>query len=734
MHLVGRLLNGPAFSVAIRDSFIYAGTGGGLFVFSAETPGQPQLRGHLYLPHYAFDLTADGGTVYVACWLGGVLAVDVSDPAKPTLQGRYLLPSSIASPTAGAYDLYLADSLLYVAYGDLGFRLLDVKDPTHLREIGSLMTGRTVFGLTFINGFILLAEAEASGKGRLTAVDVSDPASPREVTGVALPVWATDVVTLDNQAYVNSANFLLSTGRVYRVELFLPDSMALRQESALLPGRATKITTDGALLYAGRRGGGVRILNPLNFSLIGSYTSPGRTYGLALWDSVLALADGEEGLALLNVADPAHPVKMAGFDTGDWTYELALRDSLLYIAYLNAGLLIVDISHPEAPRILGAVDTPGQTYGVYLAGRYALLADGPGGLAVAEVTNPAQPQLLGGLELEGTAFSVTGRDSVAYVSIVSDLARPEGYLAVVDIRNPTQPQLRDTVDAAGRVWQASHSNGQLFLAIDTTPASWLARYQGKMGIMDLSNPYGPEWLSQTPIDGGVKSVVVKDRYAILGLVTGTRARSGGRIEVWDVSDPGAPLRVLGVETGGTHSGGVMGLSLAENFLIASVWHPESQEVQVYDLSFLPDSLPRVAYYGADLQPWHAVSDGRYVFVSNMDFSLFVLKLEVPAEVTEPETPGLPPATVQLLPNYPNPFNTGTTLVFELSTPAQVNLHIYNIQGQRVRTLVVGRRPAGRHSVRWDGRDDAGCPLSAGVYFGRLQVGGLTLTQKLLLLR
>jgi len=64
----------------------------------------------------------------------------------------------------------------------------------------------------------------------------------------------------------------------------------------------------------------------------------------------------------------------------------------------------------------------------------------------------------------------------------------------------------------------------------------------------------------------------------------------------------------------------------------------------------------------------------------------------------------------------------------------VELALYNLAGQKVVTLANGYREAGRHTARWDGRDDQGRALASGVYLYRLQAGAQVETRKLLLVR
>ncbi|MCK4597890.1 T9SS type A sorting domain-containing protein, partial [bacterium] len=96
--------------------------------------------------------------------------------------------------------------------------------------------------------------------------------------------------------------------------------------------------------------------------------------------------------------------------------------------------------------------------------------------------------------------------------------------------------------------------------------------------------------------------------------------------------------------------------------------------------------------------------------------------------------GFTPDGFCLFANYPNPFNSWTTLTYRVSRESDVRLKIYNIRGQRVLTLVDGKKPAGLHRISWDGLDEGGSLVASGVYFCALQVEGVRKIRKMVLLR
>ena len=103
-------------------------------------------------------------------------------------------------------------------------------------------------------------------------------------------------------------------------------------------------------------------------------------------------------------------------------------------------------------------------------------------------------------------------------------------------------------------------------------------------------------------------------------------------------------------------------------------------------------------------------------------------------------PAAAKAAVQTLPeafaladNFPNPFNPTTTIQYALPQAADVELTVYNVVGQPVRTLVAEHQSAGHYAVEWDATNDSGHSLSSGMYFYRLQAGGEFLEAKKMLL-
>ena len=93
-----------------------------------------------------------------------------------------------------------------------------------------------------------------------------------------------------------------------------------------------------------------------------------------------------------------------------------------------------------------------------------------------------------------------------------------------------------------------------------------------------------------------------------------------------------------------------------------------------------------------------------------------------------------PTKLALDQNYPNPFNPQTSISFTIPEKSDLDLSVYNILGKKVRTLAHGEFEPGDHSVVFDGNNDSGKPVSAGIYFYRLETGNNAFTRKMVLLK
>jgi hypothetical protein len=120
---------------------------------------------------------------------------------------------------------------------------------------------------------------------------------------------------------------------------------------------------------------------------------------------------------------------------------------------------------------------------------------------------------------------------------------------------------------------------------------------------------------------------------------------------------------------------------------------------------------------------YTAADGSYAIAID---DLIVTAVEPTETVTTP-------SDFHLSPSYPNPFNPSTTIPYQIGAATQVRLEVYDILGQRIRTLVDASQAPGQYAAVWDGRDAAGRGVAAGSYLCRLETDHYVASRKMLLL-
>ncbi|MDW7681140.1 MAG: T9SS type A sorting domain-containing protein, partial [bacterium] len=123
------------------------------------------------------------------------------------------------------------------------------------------------------------------------------------------------------------------------------------------------------------------------------------------------------------------------------------------------------------------------------------------------------------------------------------------------------------------------------------------------------------------------------------------------------------------------------------------------------------------------------SDSAQLFVTRI-----ISWLQGESRIPSPkQSDGLPRQFI-LEQNYPNPFNPTTKIRFALPKTSQVKICIFNLNGQKIKTLVNDTITAGVHEISWNGVDDQNQPVASGVYIYRLKAGDNKNSKKLLLIR
>ena len=147
------------------------------------------------------------------------------------------------------------------------------------------------------------------------------------------------------------------------------------------------------------------------------------------------------------------------------------------------------------------------------------------------------------------------------------------------------------------------------------------------------------------------------------------------------------------------------------------------------------TLFNVIYYNYFLHPYFAPDSASLMceqLKNPLKYFTKIQKYSSPAAINENESLSL--FEFSLFQNYPNPFNASTTISFTLPHRTFLSLQIYDAMGRLINKLVQQNLSAGSYKFTWSGQNEAGLPVSSGLYFCKLKAGDYTATKKLILIK
>ncbi|GBE29207.1 LVIVD repeat protein [bacterium BMS3Bbin04] len=454
----------------------------------------------------------------------------------------------------------------------------------------------------------------------------------------------------------------------------------------------------------------------------------------------------DDGISVIDISDPSDPVVILEYNN---QYVHSSSDIMVVnnYAYMGAmcGLRIFDMSNPDTIIPIGYYNKRDYRDDIAMQGNYAYAVDEDAGLSIIDISDLEEPVETGFYSFTGEAHEVALYGNYAYLTSRIPTVR------VLDISDPSSPVEIGSYDCdmIGTTIQINGNNAY----IDCKQADWSTT---NLVILDISDPGNPIEIAQLQTANRGRDLAVNDNYVYLA---STYPDDG--ISVIDISDPQNPYESLFVDT----PDGWDEVILEDHYLYLGNY---SGIMEVYDTNTLPsneiaryeleeiwdmtyeDGMLYISsgYYGLRLinvyEPWDPEETGWYEFtyektygvsasgsIACVGYGTFFQIFDCSNGTHSSETSLQPiPSSFSLGPASPNPFNPSTTITINLPDAAELNVHVFNITGQRVAELANGSYSAGTHQFTFDASG-----MASGIYFVRATVPGqLDQTQKVLLVR
>ncbi|MCH8558918.1 MAG: DUF4397 domain-containing protein [Balneolia bacterium] len=667
-------------------------------VVSTNTPGVQS----------SLDTFSDGNLAVVSSRFFGLNVVDVTDPSSPALLGR-------TDNLGFAYKVFIQDDLLFVM--DIAGKLttFDISNPAEAVQLSLIEITPNSENIFVKDNLVYIADSDG-GVGKVTVIDVTDPSNPEVVNTQSLGAQTFGVDVVDDRLYTASA-----FGGLFIFDR--DDEGDLTQISSLPTGNlAYYVRKKDNLALIANFGGGLFVAD------ISDESSPEQAGALVTGQLVqsmdfragedrVALADGNNGITIVDISDPASPVNLGSQSVANNGRDVRIQQNYLYAAAEFFGIRQYEAEDLTSMTEISAFDTVDRVTG--LAVQEGLLAG-----AGAE----------GGVYLFSIPFEGDEPDpdpEFAQVQIIHSVADPaaalvdfyvDGELQIENIAYGTAtPYLEVEAGVTYEMEIRAAGTETVLISGTITPEADKVYSITATGVGNVSdfaeNPDGRDISAQL--------LVVEDARM--------EAEEESNVEFYVIhASTDAPA--VDVRTGEVLLVDGAAFGDATGYLGVA---PDSYLLEIY----LAGTEVLIAEFTADLSTLAGESAvvlarGFVDPAANQDGPGFELvavlasgEVVVFENVTSTE-PGIEaPITFALSQNYPNPFNPTTNISFSLPEAGDVSLEVFNVQGQRVATLVNGSRSAGAHTVTFDAAH-----LASGIYLYRLQSGSQVQTMKMMLVK
>ena len=277
----------------------------------------------------------------------------------------------------------------------------------------------------------------------------------------------------------------------------------------------------------------------ITVSRLGGYDTPGDARGLRVLGDTAFIADGNSGLQIVSVANPANPGFQGSCATGADARDVDVAGAFAYVADGLSGLQIINVSNLSSPFRAGGYDSDGEAGGIQVTGSLAVMADYGPGTQIIDISNPSTPVRRGVYDNTGYANGIRVVGNRAFVAKGATVSRAYVGFDILDISNPSSPS------RVGGITEINYGSSPVGMGVDVSgDLVFLAGGNAGLQIFNVADPSNPSLVGFYDTPGWASSVRVQGSYAFL-------ADGDAGMQMIDVSNPAFPVRVGGYDTTGS---------------------------------------------------------------------------------------------------------------------------------------------------------------------------------------
>jgi hypothetical protein len=432
-----------------------------------------------------------------------------------------------------------------------------------------------------------------------------------------------------------------------------------------------------------------------------------------------------------DILDPTQPKLVTRYlpPASYQPHTFFVAGNVLYIAdYVTGGVLLVDITDKKNPQALANITEAFSgihDMTVIRKRLYGAWINGVGGLFLADVANPRAPKMLAKINYPAAAtHNAWPTEDEQFILTTDEVSSTRNNLKIWDARTPGQ--LRQVAE-----YEVPNATSPIHNTYVRGRYAYMSYYCEGVRIVDIADPTQPKEVAFYDLNGNASCFSFNSNwgvYPFANLIYASDMRSG--LYVLEFTDhPAANFNghVVDAVTNAPIPGAVV-------YFRDEYPTSRTNAAGEFDIPWFKNDNVAVVTEAIGYFP-----DTTLVATKATEITAVTIRLRRLG--TNVEETGKTLEDFALLPNYPNPFSAtlprlqaGTQISFRLPQSERVQLEIFNTVGQRVRELLNAARESGTHTILWNGADDAGELVPAGVYFVRMRAGKFSAARKISLLR
>lgn len=693
-----------AFVFKKHNDFIFIGRDSGVEVYNTNESASPELIS-VFCYNYIYDIYLENSFAYLAT-NNGLYIYDISDIVNPQFLFNYDTGSSKSLDIWNNYLFIKSDGYNPQSDGYYIFSILDPNNPVLLNHIQDFQGFGYHMNTIDVHNDILFIGADTDNWNyRLNLFDLSNPSFPVFINSIDIP-------NIESIKFQDQLAFITYGGPIQVIDISNPNLLEVVQS---IPIFCEEIALNSEIIYCHSR---------------------------------------EKGFEVFNISDIQNPLNISKFQIPSGLHPvyrdlyIDAQNNALYIGY-NHGFEIFDVSSYENPFLLATFEDSYCSL-IQISETENVIASTENNFSIINFSNPIQPELISNFEFPSsydTQLFIDALlvDNYIYVIIYEHENFNQGsFLHKIDVSDLNNPILvSSTQVSSSDVSDFEYYDSHFFVLQglnikvfdmsmnETTIISNAGKFEisdnklyfifGNLLIIEnIEDIFSPYFIGEIELTTDISDFIIHNNVAYLVC--------NDSFQILDVSDSNNPILSNTVNYYPSSYIIFQPKIIDNNLFISDLnWN----EFYIYDLQDqLSPSL--ISNFKWNLTSYDFLLFNDYLITSNNYFGVSTLDYY---SLTSFEENEIILHNTDKVSNFPNPFNPTTTFSFSISDNSRIELSIYNIKGQIIKTLANNNFTIGSHSIIWSGDDESGKIVSSGVYLYKLNVNGKTeAVKKCLLLK